>query len=388
MNQAALVALSMLGGIAGSAAADSTKAESLFRQGRELMAAGRYAEACSAFDSSQKHDPSTTTLFNQADCREKNGQLATAWGLFVEAERQTRATSDVGAKLHKTAVDRAAKLESRLSKVTVSVPAPVDGLVVVRGNEPIERGEWNRALPIDGGSYTFTARVGNREVWRDTITVRNESDSRTVTVTIAAAPVEPARRTVPEGPANVGLVTAAAAPIEKRPFRFGGRFAINSATQAGFQRRAGIAIGAYAKVDVAPRMSLEAGASYSQKGAAFDARLLMPGDPDSYRLDYLEVPIVGVFSYPLSPTMRARGFGGPYIDFLVAAEGNLEATTKTVDFGLVLGGGIDVDLGRHTLVFDLRLEFGLTNTTTLVLNNGATADFKHNVVSLYGGYLF
>src|SRR5688572_5007835 len=83
--------------LSGSAAADAkAKAESLFRQGRELMAGGRYAEACAAFDSSQKYDPSTATLFNQADCREKNGQLATAWGLFVEAERQTRVVSETG----------------------------------------------------------------------------------------------------------------------------------------------------------------------------------------------------------------------------------------------------------------------------------------------------
>ena len=34
------------------------------------------------------------TLLNHASCREKNEQLATAWGLFLEAERQTRAATD------------------------------------------------------------------------------------------------------------------------------------------------------------------------------------------------------------------------------------------------------------------------------------------------------
>src|SRR5215207_2480988 len=96
---------------AGVADADVAKAEALFRQGRELMAAGKLGEACAAFDASQRLEAATTTLFNQADCREKNGQLATAWGLFVEAERKTRGARDAtGVKLHKVAADRAAKL--------------------------------------------------------------------------------------------------------------------------------------------------------------------------------------------------------------------------------------------------------------------------------------
>ena len=176
----------------------AAKAEALFRQGRELMTAGKFAEACAAFDTSQKLDPATTTLFNQADCREKNGQLATAWGLFVDAERKTRsATDDVGAKLHKVAADRAGKLEGRLSKLTVKVTTPHDGMVIVRGDEVIDSGEWNRALPIDGGTYTMTARIGNRDVWSETVTIANASDTRTVDVVVRHLDVAP-RTAAPE----------------------------------------------------------------------------------------------------------------------------------------------------------------------------------------------
>ena len=65
----------------------SAQAEVLFRQGRDLMAAGKVAEACSAFDESQRLEPEITTLLNVAACREKLGQLATAWGLFLDAAR-------------------------------------------------------------------------------------------------------------------------------------------------------------------------------------------------------------------------------------------------------------------------------------------------------------
>lgn len=73
--------------LAGPAAAQSaaTQADALFKQGRAQMAAGNLEAACTAFDSSQQLDPAVTTLLNLADCREKRGQLATAWGLFVEA---------------------------------------------------------------------------------------------------------------------------------------------------------------------------------------------------------------------------------------------------------------------------------------------------------------
>jgi len=165
----------------------TAKAEALFRQGRDLLAEGKLAEACAAFDGSQKLDPATTTLFNQADCREKNGQLATAWGYFLDAERQTRtATDDVGARLHTVAVERAEKLEPRLSKLTISVPERADGLVVMRGSDVVDPVEWDHALPVDGGTYTLTARIASRQVWSETVTIANEGDTKVVVVHPAA----------------------------------------------------------------------------------------------------------------------------------------------------------------------------------------------------------
>jgi hypothetical protein len=198
-----------------AADASSAQAEALFRHGRELLAAGKTADACAAFDASQKLDAATTTLFNQADCREKNGQLATAWGEFVDAERQTRAAADaVGVKMHKVAVDRAAKLEPRLSKLTVHVAGQNAGLVVLRNGEPIDAGEWNRALPIDGGTYTLTARIGDREVWSETLTIGVERDARDVVVVVQSV----AQRATPAPVATAPIVAppVAASPSSSR----------------------------------------------------------------------------------------------------------------------------------------------------------------------------
>lgn len=179
----------VLGVLAPSAAAHAqssgAQAETLFRQGKDLMARGQVAEACAAFDASQKLDPNIATLLNQAACREKNGQLATAWGLFLEAERQTRSATDTqNQQHHQTAANKAAKLEPRLSTLTITVPAEnrVAGLEVLRSGDPVDPGAWNRALPVDGGTYRITARAPGNAEWSSTITVGNEHDVKTIEI--------------------------------------------------------------------------------------------------------------------------------------------------------------------------------------------------------------
>jgi hypothetical protein len=159
------------------------EAEQLFRDGKKLMQQGNYAEACTAFETSQRLDPATTTLLNLADCREKNGQLQSAWTAFLEAERQTRGDKRQ-AGLNKTAKGRATKLEPRLSYLTVSVPAEsnVDGLELTRDGQPFDAGLWNRAIPVDGGSYVIGGRAPGHEQWSTTATVPAEGGHISVDV--------------------------------------------------------------------------------------------------------------------------------------------------------------------------------------------------------------
>jgi tetratricopeptide (TPR) repeat protein len=161
------------------------QAEVLFRQARDLLAAGKVAEACSAFEESQNLESTVNTLLNLAACREKLGQFASAWGHFLEAVRQTRTATDARTQqLRDVAQARAQKLEPRVSKLTINVPqhSQVDGLEITRGTERVNPGLWNRALPIDGGTYTITARAPGSSPWSTEITVAPESDTRTVEI--------------------------------------------------------------------------------------------------------------------------------------------------------------------------------------------------------------
>ena len=186
-----------LGGAATRATAQpaSAEAETLFRQGRELLAAGKLEQACGAFESSQKLAPAPTTQLNLADCREKLGQLATAWGVFVEVGREVRDAKDASSKkLAKVAATHAAKLEPRLSKLTIKIAQDrqLAGLEIHRGADVVDSGAWNVTLPVDGGTYVISAHAPNHDDWSANITIKAEHDDQTVEI-----PMLPAAKVIP-----------------------------------------------------------------------------------------------------------------------------------------------------------------------------------------------
>lgn len=168
---------------AGSARGQANVAEQLFRDGKRLMADGKIAEACTAFEGSYRKEAAVTTLLNLADCREKNGQYASAWGHFIDAERKTRGSS-ADAGFNSTAKDRAAKLEGRLSYLIINVPdeAKVDGLEITRNGQPVDAAEWNRDIPVDGGTWKVEGKAPAFEAWSTSVTVGKEKDKQSVNV--------------------------------------------------------------------------------------------------------------------------------------------------------------------------------------------------------------
>lgn len=222
----------------------SVQAQALFDSGRKLMDAGKYAEACTAFESSQKLDPAISTLLNLADCREHNRQLATAWGTFVDANRMARQANNP--KFATVAQNHARGLEPRLSRLAISVPSrsQVPDLEILRGSDAVNPAAWNNPLPIDGGTYTITARAPGHVTWKTVRTIKPESDNATIEIprlveerseamrsgTAAAAgpggkappavaatePVRPAPTPAPAPPARVATVEppAPAGPID------------------------------------------------------------------------------------------------------------------------------------------------------------------------------
>jgi hypothetical protein len=181
MNKLVLVCACMLPAVAWGQA--SPQAEALFRDGKQLMKEGKLAEACAAFEGSERAEHNIATVLSLADCREKNHQYASAWALFLQADSQTR-SDPAKQMLNTTAKTRAIALEPKLSYLTINVPdeSRIPELVVTRDGTPVDAAEWNRAIPVDGGSHVIAGKAPGHEPWSTTITVGAETDKQAVEV--------------------------------------------------------------------------------------------------------------------------------------------------------------------------------------------------------------
>jgi hypothetical protein len=222
--------LVLLGSSAAKAQTSGAEAEVLFKKARDLLTAGKIPEACAAFDESEKLEPTLSTLLNQANCREKNNQLATAWGLYLDAKRQSESATDATTvKLHGVAVEHAQRLEGHISTLLLSVPDEnkIEGLEIERDDQTVDPETWNQALPIDGGTYTITVRAPGATPWTSTVTVSPEADVKTVTIP-KLQPVAPVIKPEPESapaptPASSPTTEPHEAKVETPPVRESGR---------------------------------------------------------------------------------------------------------------------------------------------------------------------
>ena len=201
------------------------QAEVLFARGKELLAEKDFSGACASFEASEKLEASTATVIRLADCREKNQQYASAWGLFLQAERELRGVTDPsGVQMKETVKSRATALEPRLSRLTIRVSpqARTAELEILRDNDRIETGAWNQPLPTDGGTFRISARAPNRREWTTTIIVAKEGDNQTVDVPALATNDETPAAANKEEPARAsdGVANAETPPAsESHPLR-------------------------------------------------------------------------------------------------------------------------------------------------------------------------
>ena len=133
-----------------AAAQSAAEAEALFREGKKLIKAA-FAEGCAKLEASERLESSTGTLLNLGDCRESNGQLASAWAAFAKAASSAKRTNDP--KREAEARRRANKLEPRLAHLAINVAHRVDGLQIDREDQTVDPEAWNTGVPTDAGAY-------------------------------------------------------------------------------------------------------------------------------------------------------------------------------------------------------------------------------------------
>jgi hypothetical protein len=165
---------------AGAQSSDKAGAESLFQEGKALIAQGKTAEACPKFAESQRLDPSAGTLLNLARCHEQLGRTASAWATYKEAATLARAVGQTDREA--AAKDFASKLEPRLSRLRIEAKSAPSGVAIKRDGVLVGEGALGSAIAVDPGEHTVEATAPGFKPWSTKITVGAEADTKSVTV--------------------------------------------------------------------------------------------------------------------------------------------------------------------------------------------------------------
>ena len=155
-------------------------ADQAFREGRELLKAGKFAQACEQFEKSQKLDPALGTLFNIGACAEQIGRLATAAAAYREL-----VAKDTNEQRKAASAERLKVIEPRLSKLFVKVDKPPQGLVVEIDSKAGPRTiAPNKPIEVDFGEYTVLVRARGYNEFMSRVKINQEANTTTVEATL------------------------------------------------------------------------------------------------------------------------------------------------------------------------------------------------------------
>jgi hypothetical protein len=180
-----LLCIFLVGGLAHAQAPSS--ADAAFKRGRELLKAGKFADACIEFEHSQKLDPALGTEFNIAQCSEKVGKLARALELY-----RSMAERDTNADRKKVVTDAVPKLEARVPHLLVKIGTPPPGfaltLQVINSGLPPKALEANKSIEIDFGEYAIVAKATGTPDWTQNVRIDTEGKTTTLEPPLGAKP--------------------------------------------------------------------------------------------------------------------------------------------------------------------------------------------------------
>ena len=177
--------------------------------------------------------------------------------------------------------------------------------------------------------------------------------------------------------------------------------------------RTGLLFGVFVGRDFGERLGIQVELDYSQKGAVKEFLVLDVGGGEAtvgdqeIRLDYIELQVPIVYIIPMeNKKVKPRIYAGPTLALELSCETEFEASgnsvtfgcedeidvgfgpepaftrTKTLDFGIVLGVGVELGEGAGAFTADIRYDTGLTN-----VNEFSPPLIKNRALQLLIGYL-
>lgn len=282
-------------------------AETLFRDAKAAFDAGDYATACPKLEGAYALTGGEAlggALF-LARCYEKQGKIASAWGVYTEVAGKAGAAGQTERAAQ--AASGAAALRPRLHYVSLRVPEAVTAIPeaqIHRQGKPLRRELWASRFPVDPGTLTLdVAAPGKRTATR---TVPIPSAPGETTITLDALVDSPA-----SGP-GAGAIQPPPAPPEKAPLP-PPRVALDPWSGP---RVAGVVIAAIGVAGMGVSVGVGAAARGEYKTAVADAS------------NCSALPGGGVACTNLGPTEDARRLG------------NVGTVTFLASAGAALGGGL------------------------------------------------
>jgi hypothetical protein len=133
---------------------------------------------------------------------------------------------------------------------------------------------------------------------------------------------------------------------------------------AELDSRTGMAVGGYVGIPVNNVLSVQPEGLFTMKGAETEG--------SSWKLNYIEVPVLARASFMNEASAHPAIFAGPAVGFNLSSkieDDSIEESidvkdeTNPIDFGVVVGGGVDIPFsgGKNSVGVDLRYTLGLNN---------------------------
>ena len=194
---------------------DAEAARALFREGRGLVADGRYDAACPKFEQSLKLDPGIGTKFNLADCYEHVGRTATARTLFLEVAQIAREAGQ--GEREQVADARAKALEPMIHRLTIDVSGKQSGLTIQRDGVEVLPSAWGVPQFVDPGAYEVKVTAPGKKPWTAHVEVPRSGDATVEVPELADADAKEAEaRPEPAPSGGEATPTSAAEPVEPK----------------------------------------------------------------------------------------------------------------------------------------------------------------------------
>jgi hypothetical protein len=115
---------------------------------------------------------------NLASCREQEGKTATAWALYRDAAGLARAEKRPANEAK--AVELAAAVEKRLSRLRVDTAASAPSQVVEVDGRPLDAASLGVAVPVDPGQHVVSASAPGHAPWSAQLVVGEGTQSVSV----------------------------------------------------------------------------------------------------------------------------------------------------------------------------------------------------------------